>query len=495
MPGLTTSESSCHAVEEFEVAVIGAGFAGLCAAVELLRRGRDSFVVLERADQVGGTWRDNTYPGVACDVPSHLYSFSFAPNPRWSSVYSGGPEILAYLNEVADRFAVRDRIRCRTNVLGATWDGAAWVLDIENRDSLRVRYLIGAVGALNVPKQPELPGLASFEGALFHTAAWRHDLDLAGLKVGIVGTGATAVQVAPEVAKVAAELHVFQRSPVWALPKPNRAYTSDEQEAFADHPELMRKLRWELWEKLETRGVELLHAGTQANTKAQRLALANIVDSVTDPRVAERLIPAYNVQCKRPTLSNDYYRMFNHPNVDLVTDSIERVDARGISAGGRHIDLDVVVLATGFTPFNITRQLDVTGLDDLKLADAWTERIVSYRSVMVTGFPNFFILLGPNSGGLTSAVQMIEASAHFALDLMNLVEAKAAVGLHPIPERMDEFTRRVDALGAGSTISDGCSSWWTDLGVNHALWPGSSVSYRMLLGHICQDHFSFLEAA
>jgi cation diffusion facilitator CzcD-associated flavoprotein CzcO len=482
-------------MDEFEVAVIGAGFAGLCAAVEMRMRGRDSFVVLERADQVGGTWRDNTYPGVACDVPSHLYSYSFAPDPRWSAVYSDGKEILAYLNDVADRFDLRSNIRCGTNVVSASWDDDGWVIEIENGPALRARFIIGALGALNVPKLRELPGLCSFGGALFHTAEWRHDVQIADRRVGIVGTGATAVQVAPELAKTAADLYVFQRSPVWALPKPNRLYTQAEQDSFAAHPELMRRVRWELWEKLETRGVDLLHAGTPANNKAQRLALSNIVDNVVDQGTAERLIPSYNVHCKRPTLSNDYYKMFNRANVHLVTERIDRVDARGICAGGTHVDLDVLVLATGFTPFDITRQIKVIGLDGLNLADAWTERIISYRSVMVTGFPNFFILLGPNSGGLTSAVQMIEAGAHFAGDVIDLVQAQGATGVHPIADEMAQFTRQVDELGIGTTISDGCGSWWTDRGVNHALWPGSSLSYRMLLGDVRRHHFCFIGAA
>jgi cation diffusion facilitator CzcD-associated flavoprotein CzcO len=481
-------------LDQIEVAIVGAGFSGLCAAVELTRRGRDSFAVFERAGDVGGTWRDNTYPGVACDIPSHLYSFSFAPNANWSALYSPGAEIHVYLKDVVKRFDLASHIRYGHNVLGARWTGQGWELEIEGRTPVRARFLIGALGGLNVPKVPDLPGVGRFAGPCFHSSQWRHDVDLAGRRVGIIGTGATSVQAAPEVAKIAGELHVFQRSPVWALPKRDRPYTDAERAEFASRPALMRKHRWELWSKFESSGVDLIRAGTRANSNAERHALSNIVDNVKDPELTRRLTPSYNVHCKRPTLSDNYYQMFNQEHVHLVTDPVQEVDKAGIRCGDRHIPLDVLVLATGFTPFDVTEHINVVGLDGLPLAEAWTERIVSYRSVMVTGFPNFFLLLGPNSGGLTSAVQMIEAAARFAVDAIELVEKRGACGMHPLKEQMNAFTEQVDELGKGTTISNGCQSWWTDRGVNHSLWPGSSVTYRMLLANLRPHHFTFVEA-
>jgi cation diffusion facilitator CzcD-associated flavoprotein CzcO len=481
---------------EVEVAIVGAGFAGLCAAAELARRTTRSFVVLERAGDVGGTWRDNVYPGVACDVPSHLYSYSFAPNPNWSHTYSGGAEILAYLRDVASRFGLWDRIRFGADVCSATWSAGRWELEIEGGRTVRARFLIGALGALNVPNVPVIPGFESFAGPAFHTAQWPRDLDLTGLRVGMIGTGATAVQAAPEVAKMAAGLWVFQRSPVWALPKRDRFYTEEERAEFARDPGALRQHRWELWDKLETRGVDLIHAGTRANANAERLARHNISDHVDSDELIAALTPGYVVNCKRPTLSNDYYPMFNDKHVHLVTERIERIEPAGTIVGGRSVPLDCLVLATGFTPFDITKQIDLVGLDGRRLAKAWSSRIVSYRSVMVSGFPNFFMLLGPNSGGLTSAVQMIEAGARFARQAMDMLDERGAVALHPIEDYMDEFVAMVDSLSQGSTISSGCRSWWTDeAGVNHALWPDSSISYRMLLAELRDHHFNYLQSA
>lgn len=468
-------------MDSFDVVILGAGFSGLSAAIELERRGRPSFVVLEKADDVGGTWRDNTYPGVECDVPSHLYSLSTAPNPRWTKTYAPGAEIHAYQREIVERFGLGDRIRLATCAETASWQDGRWI--VETRDGRRFagRHLIAGLGGLHTPNIPDFEGASTFQGSIFHTSRWDHDVTLRDRRVGMIGTGATAVQAAPEVAELAAEFHLFQRSPIWCGPKRDEPYPSEVQDAFAAQPAALRQHRWDLWHAWESIGSDLLRAGTAANATAERAARRNIERSVRDPELARRLTPDFNITCKRPTFSNLYYPMFNRDNVHLEIDPIERFTSDGICAGGRVVPLDVVILATGFRPFDITTEIDIRGLDGLRLADAWAHRISAYRSVMVHGFPNLFLLLGPNSAGLTSALQMIEAGARFAVDVMTHTEEQRATAIHPTQRAMEAFTEEVDRLSLMSTTNQGCTSWWTEGGTNHSLWPDSSIRYRMLL--------------
>ena len=473
---------------DVDTVILGAGFAGLCAAIRLEQSGRSSFVVLEKADDVGGTWRDNTYPGVECDVPSHLYSFSFAPNPNWSKTYGPGAEIKSYLRHCAERFGVIDRIVFGSAAEVARWDGDRWEVVASTGEVYRGRFLVAGLGGLHTPNVPDFPGREQFAGPVFHTSNWRHDVALEGRRVGMVGTGATAVQAAPRVADIADRFSLFQRSPIWVGPKRDTPYTPEQRERFAADEDAIRAHRWQLWRGWETVGVEAFHAGSPANRAGEEAARRNISDNVRDPELVAKLTPSYNYTCKRPTYSNEYYPMFNRSNVELVTDPIECFTAEGIRVAGRDIDLDVIVLATGFQPFDITTEVDIRGLGDRSLAEAWSERIISYRSIMVNGFPNLFVLLGPNSAGLTSAVQMIEAGTEMALQVMDAVGAESITGLHPRVEEVDAFTDWVDRATAGTTVNQGCTSWWTGDGVNHSLWPESSISYRMTLGDFRRDH-------
>ncbi len=474
-------------MDSVDVVILGAGFSGLSAAIELERRGRTSFVVIEKADDVGGTWRDNTYPGVECDVPSHLYSLSTAPNPRWTKTYAAGAEIHAYQRRIVQEYDLGGRILLGTCAEKAAWHDGWWTIDTDDGRSIRARHLIAGLGGLHTPNIPEFDGASSFEGAMFHTSHWDHEVPLRGRRVGMIGTGATAVQAAPEVAEIASSFHLFQRSPIWCGPKRDEPYPSTVQDDFERDPDALRRHRWDLWNAWESNGADLLHAGTDANVAAEAMARKNIEMHVDDPELIELLTPRYNITCKRPTFSNRYYPMFNRENVHLETHGIDEIVPEGIRSGGRVIPLDVIIFATGFRPFDITSEIDVRGLDGFSLADAWAERICSYRSVMVHGFPNLFLLLGPNSAGLTSALQMIEAGARFAADVIAEVERECLIGLHPTAEAVDEFTRHVDRLTAGSTTNHGCSSWWSDGGTNHSLWPDSSIRFRMMLGALERD--------
>jgi cation diffusion facilitator CzcD-associated flavoprotein CzcO len=475
-----------------DVVILGAGFAGLCAAIELERAGRHSFVVLEKADDVGGTWRDNTYPGVECDVPSHLYSYSFAPNPNWSKSYSPGKEILGYIKDCAERFGVRDRIRFGAQALTAQWADGHWTVVTTDGDSVRGRFLIAGLGGLHTPNVAELPGLSSFGGSSFHTARWDHTVDLVGKRVGMVGTGATAVQSAPEVAEQASAFFLFQRSPIWCGPKRDEPFSTQQKDAFAADPDLLRQYRWSMWKSWETSGVDIFTVGTGANRKAQEAARRNLLDNVDDPTLAAKLMPDYNITCKRPTFSNRYYPMFNRPNVELVTSPIEAVLPTGIATTSGQIDLDVIIMATGFKAFDITHEIDIVGLDGVHLHDAWSTRIRTYRSVMVNGFPNMFILLGPNSSGLTSALQMIEAGARYAAAVIDGVSSRDLGAVHPRNDQIDMFLDRIDTVSATTAMNHGCRSWWTKNGQNEVVWPESSVTYRMMLREFRPEHFEMV---
>ncbi len=480
-------------IETVETIILGAGFSGLCAGAELLRHGRANFVILEKASSVGGTWRDNTYPGVECDVPSHLYSYSFALNPFWSKTYGTGSEINAYQQACVGQLGLSAYLRFGIHVDEVRWTGAEWGVTTSDGDQFVGRYLIAAVGGLHTPNVPAFAGMADFEGPMFHTSAWNHHVDLTGKRVAIIGTGATAVQVAPEVARVAQHLTVFQRSPIWVGPKRDTPYEPDQQEHFARDQVAIRRHRWDLWRRWESVGADLVREGTDANQAAQRAARQNLLDNVHDKRVAEALMPDYNITCKRPTFSRYYYPMFNRANVRLETAQILRFTRAGATLrDGRTVPLDVAILATGFKPFDISKQVMIYGIGGVALADAWSARVTSYRSIMVNQFPNMFIMLGPNSAGLTSALQMIESGARFAARAIEHAQAAGTPGFQPTTKAVDDFTALVDRLSEASTINHGCRSWWANNGVNHSMWPDSSVKFRQMLSTVAPSDFAVL---
>jgi cation diffusion facilitator CzcD-associated flavoprotein CzcO len=484
------SESSYDAV------VIGAGMSGICAAIDLERAGTSTFRVFEKADDVGGTWRDNRYPGVACDVPSHLYSYSFEPNPDWSKWYGTGQEIWDYIRRCADKYRVRERITFGTAIRRARWEHGAWHLTSEHGEEIRTRMLVTAMGGLHTPYLPDLPGRDDFAGPAFHTSAWRDDVCLDGLRVAVIGTGATAVQVVPELARRVGKLFVFQRSPVWVGAKKDPAYSAEQRAEFAADPTTMRRHRWQLWKEWEANGVDMATAGTWVNVTAERRARELIERSVADPQLRAALTPNHNFTCKRPTLSNDYYATFAQPHVQLVTAAVERVERDAVVSAGRRFAVDAIVYATGFKPMDITHEIDVRGLGRVSLREAWQERIASYRSVMVRGFPNLFVMMGPNSAGLTSALQMIEQQSKYIVRAIAKLRAAGIAAVHPKQDSIDAFSARLEAAFKRTTHSKGCTSWWRDEhGYNHSIWPESSVTYRMLLADMELRDFDTIAAA
>ena len=474
----------------YEVVVLGAGLSGVCAAIKLKEAGIDNVRVFEKAGDVGGTWRDNKYPGVACDVPSHLYSYSFAPNPEWSRWYAPGQEIWDYVRKCAIDFGVYDSITFNTTATSAAWAGDRWEIETSNGETFATKAIISALGGLHTPNVPELPGADAFEGVKFHTTNWPEDLDLSGKRVAVIGTGATAVQIVPEIAERAAELVVFQRSPVWVGAKKDPEYTTEEKAELRNNPDAMKRLREKLWDSWEFSSVELHREGTEINKTAESKARQMIAQSVSDPELAAALTPDHNFACKRPTISNRYYATFERPNVLLVSGAVESLNAEGLVSSGHHYDADVIVFATGFKPFNVTNEIDVSGIDGLPLAQAWAEGITSYKSVMVHDFPNLFFLMGPNGTGLQSALESIEPAADFAVRAVEQMSRDGITALSPKQEAVDAFTSEVRDRFKGTTHSKGCTSWWTDAtGFNHSIWPGSSVEFRKLLTSLDLDEF------
>ena len=481
-------------MEHYEVVVIGAGFSGVCAAIKLKEAGVSNIRIFEKEADVGGTWRDNQYPGVACDVPSHLYSYSFAPNPDWSRWYAPGAEIWDYVRKCAVDFGVYDRITFDTSIESASWNADHWVLEDSNGLSFRSKSIISALGGLHTPNKPALPGEDLFDGVAFHTTDWPQDFDLSGKRVAVVGTGATAVQVVPELADKVAELYVFQRSPVWVGVKKDPEYTEEQQEEFRTNPAAMKAHREELYQSWESISVDLHTPGTYVNTTAEKRAREQIERSVSDPGLAEALTPDHNFTCKRPTISNRYYSTFDQENVTLVTGAVESLTKSGVEASGQSYDVDVVIYATGFRAFDITTEIELTGVDGRSLAETWKDEITSYKSVMIHDFPNLFLMMGPNGTGLQSALQTIESQAKYAVSAIEQMEKTGIIALNPKQEFVDEFTRNVRERFTHTTHSKGCTSWWSDqTGYNHSIWPGSSDDYRALLVELELDEFDVMQ--
>jgi cation diffusion facilitator CzcD-associated flavoprotein CzcO len=466
-------------MEHVRVAVAGAGFAGIGLAVQLLASGETDFVVLERGDDVGGTWRDNTYPGCACDVPSHLYSFSFAPNPDWSRTYSRQPEIQDYLRRVARDHGVMPHVRLDTEVLDASWDADASLWRIAtSTGSLTADVFVLATGPLSEPKTPDVPGVESFAGATWHSARWDHDHDLAGERVAVIGTGASAIQFVPQIQPDVAHLTVFQRTPPWIMPRPDRRITRVEKWAYRHLPLLQKLVRWLVyWRQELVLMPGLVYFPRWMNT-IERLAQRNLQRQISDPVLREKVTPSYRMGCKRILISNDWYPALAQPNVDVVTDAIVRVTPDGVvTADGTEHRLDTIVFGTGFRVTDIAVAHRVTGADGRTLADVWSGSPQAYLGSTVPGFPNMFILVGPNTGpGHTSVVFYIEGQVRYVLDALAMMRRDRVtiidVRRDVVEQFNDDLQRRMQHT---VWLTGGCGSWYLDeRGRNTTLWPGPS---------------------
>ena len=464
------------------IAVLGAGFSGLGMSIRLKRAGIDDFVVLERAEQVGGTWHYNTYPGCQCDVPSHLYSFSFALNPDWSRTYSTQPEIWKYLRDCADRYGVPPHIRFGHEVLSAAWDeeGKVWQLET-SRGRFTAEFLVAAPGGLSEPRIPSIPGLDSFEGAAFHSADWDHGHDLRGKRVAVVGTGASAIQIVPKIQPQVERLHVFQRTPAWVLRHTDRPVTRLEQRLFRAFPALQRLVRAGIyWSR------EALVLGMAQNPRRlrplQRLARMHLRRQVPDRELREKLTPSFTIGCKRILLSNDYYPALTRPNVEVVTEGIREVRGSSVvSEDGAEREVDTIVFGTGFHVSDFPFAERVVGREEQVLGDVWAGSPEAYLGTTVSGFPNMFLLTGPNTGlGHNSIVYMIESQIDYVMDCLREVEQRGIDTVEVREDAQAAFNAEVQARMPGTVWnSGGCASWYLDAnGRNSTIWPDFTWRFR-----------------
>jgi cation diffusion facilitator CzcD-associated flavoprotein CzcO len=461
-----------------DVVVVGAGFSGLAMARELRRRGHRDFLVLERADDVGGVWRDNTYPGCACDVPSHLYSFSFALNPEWSSTYSPQPEIHAYLKRTAEQEGLLDRVRFGCELTDARWDpeAAQWRLET-TRGVLTARALVVAPGGLVEPKLPDIPGLADFPGTVFHSARWNHEHRLDGERVAVVGTGASAIQFVPRIQPRVGKLVLFQRTAPWILPRTDRPITRLERAVFRRVPGAQRLMRTLVFWLREAGALTMLRPALSVLSRTS--GLAHLRRQVPDRELRRKLTPRYAPGCKRILLSNDYLPSLTRPNVEVLTEGLAEV--RGstvVGTDGSEREVDTIILGTGFEvtePPIAERIRDGAGRS---LADHWDGSMRAHKGTTVAGFPNLYFLTGPNTGlGHTSVVLMAEAQVRYVAQALRheVVEVR--------PEAEAAWNELVQRKTRGTVwVSGGCASWYLDRrGLNTTLWPDFQHRFTLAL--------------
>ncbi|MEU3372313.1 NAD(P)/FAD-dependent oxidoreductase [Streptomyces sp. NPDC006660] len=470
--------------EHVRVAVVGSGFGGLGAAVRLRREGITDFVVLERAGSVGGTWRDNSYPGCACDVPSHLYSFSFAPNPDWPRTFSGQRHIRAYLEHVADTFGLRPHIRLDHEVTMMRWDAERlwWEIETAGGATLTADVVVSATGPLSDPKMPEIPGLDTFPGEVFHSARWDHDYDLRGKRVAMVGTGASAIQIVPAIQPDVARLTLFQRTPPWVMPRMDRAISGAERWLHRRLPFTGAARRGLLWGIRELQVSAFTKRPNELGL-VESIAKANMARAIKDPALRAKLTPDYRIGCKRILLSSSYYPALARHNVDVVASGLAEV--RGstlVAADGTESEVDAIIFGTGFHVTDMPIADRVVGAEGHTLAESWKDGMQSLRGATAAGFPNWMTIIGPNTGlGNSSMILMIESQLAYMADYLrqlNVLGGRAA--LTPRPSAVGAWNRRVqERMKRTVWNTGGCTSWYLDAaGRNTTVWPGTTSEFR-----------------
>ena len=465
-----------------EIAVVGAGFGGLGMAIRLKQQGIDDFVLIERGDDVGGTWWANSYPGCQCDIPSNLYSFSFACNPDWDRAYPMRDQLLAYLRDCARRFGVLDHTRLGCELLGATWvaDAQRWELETAS-GPIAARVLVAAPGLLSEPSTPALPGLERFEGNAFHTANWDHSDDLSGRRVALIGAGATAVQVVPEIQPRVDRLHLFQRTPPWVIPHTDHPVTRGMRELYRRIPVMQRLSRAAVYGLRETMAVGITR--DRRWLKLQELnARLHLRRQVPDPELRARLTPDYEIFCKRIILSNRWYPVIQEPNVDLVSTGAREVRERSVvGEDGVEREIDTLIFATGFKPAELPIAERIRGRDGRSLAEVWQGSPQAYLGTTVAGFPNLLFFYGPNTNlGHSSIVYILESQFAYALDALQTMRMCGAGEFEVRTEVQEAYNQELQERLAGSVWNTGgCGSWYFDRnGRNSIQWPGFTFEYR-----------------
>ncbi|NGN68784.1 NAD(P)/FAD-dependent oxidoreductase [Streptomyces sp. A7024] len=486
--------------EHVRVAVVGAGFGGLGAAVQLRREGITDFVVLEKAAAIGGTWRDNSYPGCACDVPSHLYSFSFALNPEWPRSFSGQRHIWDYLEGVADTFGLRPHLRFGHEVLNIQWDEAELRWEVEtNQGEFTADVVVGATGPLSEPQIPDIPGLDGFKGEVFHSSRWNHDYDLRGKRVAVVGTGASAIQIVPSIQPEVGRLTLFQRTPPWVLPRMDRKISGVEKWIHTRVPATARLRRQILWGLRELQVAAFTkHPGELSFLR--RLGKMNIARGVKDPELRRKLVPDYQPGCKRILLSSDYYPALGKDNVDLVASGLKEVRGNTlVAADGSEAEVDAIIFGTGFHVTDMPFKDRVKGRNGTTLAEAWgNSGMEALRGSNVAGFPNMLQIIGPNTGlGNTSMILIIEAQINYLIDYMRQLNALGpGRALDARPEAQAKYNAKLqERMKRTVWNTGGCNSWYLDAnGKNTTVWPGTTSEFRRVTSHVRLEEYEVLRA-
>lgn len=481
------------------VAIIGTGFSGLCAAIKLKEAGIEDIVVFERGEDVGGTWRDNSYPGCACDVPSVLYSFSFAQNPDWTRKFAPWNEIHDYLRQVAVDYGLLPDIRFDSTVDELRFDDHTlrWTISLANGEQHTATAVISAVGGLSQPSIPAIEGFETFAGDSFHSAQWRHDLDLTGRKVAVIGSGASAIQFVPEIARDVRELVVFQRTPHWVMPRADRSISPRLRRIYRRFPFVQRLERWRTYWEFETLARGFLGKHPKVMEKYRARALDNLRTQVADPLLRDELTPDYDPGCKRRLISDEWYPALQRHNVRLVTDGIARIAPNSIITGtGEGIEVDTIVFGTGFTATEFLAPMKVFGRHGVELTQSWTDGAATKHGITTHGFPNFFMMFGPNTGlGHNSIVFMIEAQARYIVQALERLDGGTAYDLKLVSQAQwyNDIQQKMDVT---VWASGGCSSWYkSSNGRIDTVWPDVTPMYWLQTRRFELDDYQVLTPA
>jgi cation diffusion facilitator CzcD-associated flavoprotein CzcO len=491
------------------IAIVGSGFSGIGMAIRLRQMGLESFTIYEAAGEIGGTWRDNTYPGAACDVPSHLYSFSFEPNPGWTRAFGPQAEIFAYLKHCVRKYGLERFVRGHAHVAAARFDEArlVWQLEIEHgdrtgavtasplsRETVEADIVIAASGPLSRPALPQIVGLERFAGKLFHSARWDHDYPLEGKRVAVIGTGASAIQFVPKIQPRVAQLTLFQRTAPWIMPRPDKPVSARAQWCFRHLPFTQRLVRNAIYWQLESRAIGFV-VNPKLTKYPMKFALSYLARRVKDPALRERLTPNYRLGCKRVLLSSDYYPALGQPNVEVVTNAIREIVADGVvTADGVHHAADAIICGTGFQVNDVRAPFEVIGVDGADLGERWLrDGPEAYLGTSVAGFPNFFMMVGPNTGlGHNSMIYMIESQVQYIAECLRELQRRGARTMSLRPEVQQAFNERLQQDMQRSVWTSGCHSWYqTQSGKVTAIWPGFTFSFRKRTRRVRADEYRF----
>lgn len=483
-------------VREVEVAILGAGFGGLCMAIQLQKAGMHDYLILEKAAEVGGAWRDNHYPGAACDVQSHMYSFSFETKADWTKRYAPWHEIKQYIEDTVTKYHLGNKLEFNQEVNSAVFNEATgkWTVKTQSGMTVVARHFVIASGPLHVPAFPDIKGLDTFKGKVMHSAQWDHRYDLRGQRVASLGTGGSAIQYVPEIAPKVGQLHVFQRTPAWVIPRDERTYSDFRKKLFAAWPITRTLHRWRCYWTNESRVWPIFNP--KLAKVGEYFLKKFIAYQVKDPALVKRLTPNYTLGCKRILISNKWYPTFNRDNVELVTDSIREITPTGIiTSDGKERPVDCLILGTGFIvdPRIYMKHFELRGLNGHTVQEDWKVSPTSYLGITTANYPNMFQLVGPHTGlGHNSIIFMIEAQVDYILQCMKLVKDKGADYIDVKPQAMQRFLGEVTKALKGTVWNSGCKSWYqTDDGINFAIWPKSTWQYWLETRRVKQADYVF----